>query len=225
MRSKFDEQLNTLNEELTEMGELISDRIVDAIKSFRHRDLVKAKFIMENDYDVNEYEKRIEERALKLLLRQQPVASDLRLISSALKMVTDMERIGDHAVDIAEIVMTIPEITKDKTYDNIMNMADLSIEMLKESLKSFVTGDLSLVDNIRQHDDKVDELFNKVRKEVIQEIKDVETSSSAEYAVDILMTAKYLERIGDHAENISEWVEYSITGQHVEHLPHGHKLG
>lgn len=225
MRSKFDEQLNTLNEELTEMGELISDRIVDAIKSFRHRDLVKAKFIMENDYDVNEYEKRIEERALKLLLRQQPVASDLRLVSSALKMVTDMERIGDHAVDIAEIVMTIPEITKDKTYDNIMNMADLSIEMLKESLKSFVTGDLSLVDNIRQHDDKVDELFNKVRKEVIQEIKDVETSSSAEYAVDILMTAKYLERIGDHAENISEWVEYSITGQHVEHLPHGHKLG
>lgn len=225
MRSKFDEQLNTLNEELTEMGELISDRIVDAIKSFRHRDLVKAKFIMENDYDVNEYEKRIEERALKLLLRQQPVASDLRLISSALKMVTDMERIGDHAVDIAEIVMTIPEITKDKTYDNIMNMADLSVEMLKESLKSFVTGDLSLVDNIRQHDDKVDELFNKVRKEVIQEIKDVETSSSAEYAVDILMTAKYLERIGDHAENISEWVEYSITGQHVEHLPHGHKLG
>ena len=120
---------------------------------------------------------------------------------------------------------TIPEITKDKTYDNIMKMADLSIEMLKESLKSFVTGDLSLVDNIREHDDKVDELFNKVRKEVIQEIKGADTSSSAEYAVDILMTAKYLERIGDHAENISEWVEYSITGQHVEHLPHGHKLG
>ena len=225
MRSKFDEQLNTLNEELTEMGELISVRIVEAIKSFRNKDLVKAKFIMENDYDVNEYEKRIEERALKLLLRQQPVASDLRLISSALKMVTDMERIGDHAVDIAEIVMTIPEITKDKTYDNIMKMADLSIEMLKESLKSFVTGDLSLVDNIREHDDKVDELFNKVRKEVIQEIKGADTSSSAEYAVDILMTAKYLERIGDHAENISEWVEYSITGQHVEHLPHGNKLG
>ncbi|WP_237036910.1 phosphate signaling complex protein PhoU [Mediannikoviicoccus vaginalis] len=225
MRSKFDEQLNTLNEELTEMGELISVRIVEAIKSFRNKDLVKAKFIMENDYDVNEYEKRIEERALKLLLRQQPVASDLRLISSALKMVTDMERIGDHAVDIAEIVMTIPEITKDKTYDNIMKMADLSIEMLKESLKSFVTGDLSLVDSIREHDDKVDELFNKVRQEVIQEIKGADTSSSAEYAVDILMTAKYLERIGDHAENISEWVEYSITGQHVEHLPHGNKLG
>lgn len=225
MRSKFDEQLNTLNEELTEMGELISVRIVEAIKSFRHKDLVKAKFIMENDYDVNEYEKRIEERALKLLLRQQPVASDLRLISSALKMVTDMERIGDHAVDIAEIVMTIPEITKDKTYDNIMKMADLSIEMLKESLKSFVTGDLSLVDSIREHDDKVDELFNKVRQEVIQEIKGADTSSSAEYAVDILMTAKYLERIGDHAENISEWVEYSITGKHVEHLPHGQKLG
>lgn len=225
MRSKFDEQLNTLNVELTEMGELISVRIVEAIKAFRHKDLVKAKFVMENDYDVNEYENRIEERALKLLLRQQPVASDLRLISSALKMVTDMERIGDHAVDIAEIVMTIPEITKDKTYDNIMKMADLSIEMLKESLKSFVTGDLSLVDSIREHDDKVDELFNKVRQEVIQEIKDADTSSSAEYAVDILMTAKYLERIGDHAENISEWVEYSITGQHVEHLPHGQKLG
>lgn len=225
MRSKFDEELNMLNEELTEMGELISVRIIEAIRSFRNKDLIKAKFIMENDDDVNEYERRIEERALKLLLRQQPVASDLRLISSALKMVTDMERIGDHAVDIAEIVMTIPEITKDETYENIMEMADVSIEMLKESLKSFVTGDISLVDSIKKHDDKVDGLFNKVRKDVIKEIKTADTSSSAEYAVDILMTAKYLERIGDHAENISEWVEYSITGKHVEHLPHGQKLG
>ncbi|MDO5017946.1 MAG: phosphate signaling complex protein PhoU [Lagierella massiliensis] len=214
MRSKFDEQLNILNEELTEMGELISVRIIESIKAFRHNDLVKARFIMDNDDDVNEYERKIEERALKLLLRQQPVASDLRLISSALKMITDMERIGDHAVDIAEIVLTIPSITKDETYKSILEMADISIEMLKESLKSFVTGDLSLVDNINKHDDKVDALFDEVREDVINDIK--AENAGAEYVIDILMIAKYLERIGDHAENISEWVEYSITGKHVQ---------
>ncbi|WP_300408878.1 phosphate signaling complex protein PhoU [Lagierella sp.] len=214
MRSKFDEELNLLNDELTEMGDLISVRIIEAVRAFRHKDLIKAKFIMDNDEDVNEYERKIEERALKLLLRQQPVASDLRLISSALKMITDMERIGDHAVDIAEIVMTIPQVTKDETYQKIIVMADTSIEMLKESLKSFVTGDLSLVDNISRHDDRVDGFFDEVREDVVGEIR--ADTIGAEYAIDILMIAKYLERIGDHAENISEWVEYSITGQHVQ---------
>lgn len=214
MRSKFDEELNLLNDELTEMGDLISVRIIEAVRAFRHKDLIKAKFIMDNDEDVNEYERKIEERALKLLLRQQPVASDLRLISSALKMITDMERIGDHAVDIAEIVMTISQVTKDETYQKIIVMADTSIEMLKESLKSFVTGDLSLVDNISRHDDRVDGFFDEVREDVVGEIR--ADTIGAEYAIDILMIAKYLERIGDHAENISEWVEYSITGQHVQ---------
>ncbi|QQK08544.1 phosphate signaling complex protein PhoU [Miniphocaeibacter halophilus] len=212
MRNKFDRELDKLNGELTEMGELISERIIDAISAFKHKDLEKAKMVLEGDDEVNEMERIIEKRALKLLLQQQPVASDLRLISAALKMITDMERIGDHAADIAEITLSMPKFTKDDTFDTIMQMAALSIEMVKESIKSFVTGDLSLVDNIREHDDKVDAYFNEVKEDVIKEFKSSDTNP--EYAVDVLMIAKYLERIGDHAENISEWVEFSITGKH-----------
>lgn len=212
MRNKFDRELDKLNGELTEMGELISERITDAISAFKHKDLEKAKLVLEGDDEVNEMERIIEKRALKLLLQQQPVASDLRLISAALKMITDMERIGDHAADIAEITLSMPKFVKDDTFDIIMQMAALSIEMVKESIKSFVTGDLSLVDNIREHDDKVDAYFDEVKEEVIKEFKSSDTNP--EYAVDVLMIAKYLERIGDHAENISEWVEFSITGKH-----------
>ena len=212
MRNKFDRELDKLNAELTEMGELISERITDAISAFKHKDLEKAKKVLDGDDDVNEMERIIEKRALKLLLQQQPVASDLRLISASLKMITDMERIGDQAADIAEITLSMSTFTKDDTFDTIMKMAALSIEMVKESIKSFVTGDLSLVDNIRENDNKVDAYFNEVKEEVIKEFKSSDTNP--EYAVDVLMIAKYLERIGDHAENISEWVEFSITGKH-----------
>ncbi len=212
MRSKFDKQLDKLNNELTEMGELVSSKIVESISAFKHKDMEKAKAILEGDHEVDEMEKIIEKRALKLLLQQQPVASDLRLISSALKMITDMERIGDQAADISEITLSMPKFTKDETFDIIMKMAALSIEMVKESIKSFVTGDLSLVDNIREHDNKVDNYFIEIRDHVIEDLKNPEIKP--EYSVDVLMIAKYLERIGDHAENISEWVEFSITGKH-----------
>ncbi|WP_100065594.1 phosphate signaling complex protein PhoU [Miniphocaeibacter massiliensis] len=214
MRNKFDKELDKLNDELTEMGELVSDKIVQSISAFKHRDKEKAKVILDSDNEVDEMEKTIEKRALKLLLQQQPVASDLRLISSALKMITDMERIGDQAADIAEITMSMPKFTKDETFDKLMKMASLSIEMVKESIKSFVTGDLSLVDNISEHDDKVDEYFNNIRDNIVEELRSSETNP--EYATDVLMIAKYLERIGDHAENISEWVEFSITGEHKD---------
>ncbi len=212
MRNKFDRELDKLNNELTEMGELISVKITEAISAFKHKNLELAKEVVNGDDEVNEMERIIEKRALRLLLQQQPVASDLRLISAALKMITDMERIGDHATDIAEITLSMPKFTKDDTFDTIIKMGSLSIEMVKESLKSFVTGDLSLVDNIREHDNKVDEYFNRVKLDVIEEFKSSDTNP--EYAVDVLMIAKYLERIGDHAENISEWVEFSITGKH-----------
>ncbi|MDL2310681.1 phosphate signaling complex protein PhoU [Peptostreptococcaceae bacterium OttesenSCG-928-C18] len=214
MRSKFDRELDKLNDELTQMGELVSSKIVDSISAFKHKDKEKAKIVLSSDNEVDEMERIIEKRALKLLLQQQPVASDLRLISSALKMITDMERIGDQAADIAEITLSMSNFTKDKTFEIIMKMASLSIEMVKESIKSFVTGDLSLVDNIKEHDDKVDNYFREVRDHVVEELKTGE--SNPEYAADLLMIAKYLERIGDHAENISEWVEFSITGEHKE---------
>lgn len=214
MRSKFDEELNFLNIELTEMGELISERVHGAVHALKDRDIKTAKFVMDNDDDVNDYERRIEERALKLLLRQQPVACDLRFISSALKMITDMERIGDHAVDIAEIVLSMPESVHDKSFEKLGKMSEASMEMLTESLKSFVTGDLTLVDRVSRHDEIVDHFFVEVRKEVIEEIR--QGVADAEYAVDAIMIAKYLERIGDHAENISEWVAFSITGVHVQ---------
>lgn len=212
MRSRFDRELNKLNGELTEMGNLISRKIKEAVSAFKHRDLEKAEEVLNGDDEVNEMERIIEERALRLLLQQQPVASDLRLISSALKLITDMERIGDHAVDIAEITMTLPKFEKDDSFDIVIKMGVLSVEMVNESLKSFVTGDLSLVDNIREHDDKVDNYFVEIRETVIREIRLGETDPK--YLVDVLMIAKYLERIGDHAENISEWVEFSITGKH-----------
>ena len=214
MRSKFDEELNYLNIELTEMGELISERVNGAVHALKDRDIKTAKFVMDNDDDVNDYERRIEERALKLLLRQQPVACDLRFISSALKMITDMERIGDHAVDIAEIVLSMPESVHDKSFEKLGKMSEASMEMLTESLKSFVTGDLTLVDRVSRHDEIVDHFFVEVRREVIEEIR--QGVADAEYAIDAIMIAKYLERIGDHAENISEWVAFSITGVHVQ---------
>lgn len=212
MRSRFDKELNKLNMELTEMGHLVSKKITGAVSAFKHRDIKKAEEIFNGDDEVNEMERSIEEHALRLLLQQQPVASDLRLISSALKLITDMERIGDHAVDIAEITMILPDFKKDDSFDTVMKMGALSVEMVNESIKSFVTGDLSLVDNIKEHDDKVDEYFIEIREDVIDKIRSGETDPN--YLVDVLMIAKYLERIGDHAENISEWVEFSITGKH-----------
>lgn len=214
MRSKFDEELNELNIELTEMGELISERVHSAVHALMDHDLETAKFVMENDDDVDDYERLIEKRALKLLLRQQPVACDLRFISSALKMITDMERIGDHAVDIAEIVTTMPENINDESFEKLRKMSEASMEMLTESLKSFVTGDLSLVDRVSSHDEMVDHFFVEVRREVIEAIR--KDRAQAEYAIDAIMISKYLERIGDHAENISEWVAFSITGVHVQ---------
>lgn len=212
MRNKFDRELDKLNQELTDMGELVSERIIEAISAFKHRDIEKAKMVIEGDNDINQMERNIEKKALKLLLQQQPVASDLRLISAALKMITDMERIGDHAVDIAEITLNIPEFINDEIFNIILEMASLSVEMVKESIKSFITGDLSLVDNISKHDDKAAEYFKEVKNVIIEEFKN--KKAEPEYGLDVLMVAKYLARIVDHAENISEWVEFSITGKH-----------
>lgn len=213
MRNRFDKELDALNNELIEMGNMIETSIENAVKALINQDIQLAMMVVNRDSDIDEKEKDIERRCLRLLLQQHPVASDLRLISSALKMITDMERIGDQAADISEITMRLIGQKYIKDITHIPQMAQATIKMVKDSIEAFVTGDLSLADSVIEYDDVVDELFNIIKNEVIHLIR--ENSNHGEQAIDFLMIAKYFERIGDHAENIAEWVVFSITGKHV----------
>ena len=210
MRSRFDEQLEKLNAELITMGALCEQAITSAINALVDgNDDDKAQFnkVHETEREIDQKERDIENLCMKLLLQQQPVASDLRKISSALKMISDMERIGDQASDISDITMHIRfENLKSKVH--ISDMAAAAIKMVTDSINSFVKKDLELVKAVAAYDDVVDRLFIKVKDELLELIKDGDVS-----CLDLLMIAKYLERIGDHAVNIAEWVEYSITGQ------------
>lgn len=212
MRSKFDKELDLLNEELTDMGNLIESSIETAITALINQDAELAKRIVENDKEVDDMEKSIEGRCLKLLLQQQPVASDLRMISSALKMITDMERIGDQAADISEITIRLVGQKFIKELYHIPQMGKATIKMVRDSVDAFVKRDLELVKEVINYDDEVDGLFHTVKNELIELIR--ESTENGEQAVDLIMIAKYLERIGDHAENIAEWVYYSIKGEH-----------
>ena len=211
MRSRFDEQLEKLNAELITMGALCEQAITIAINALVYgNDDDKAQFnkVHETEREIDQKERDIENLCMKLLLQQQPVASDLRKISSALKMISDMERIGDQASDISDITMHIRfENLKSKVH--ISDMAAAAIKMVTDSINSFVKKDLELVKAVAAYDDVVDRLFIKVKDELLELIKDGDVS-----CLDLLMIAKYLERIGDHAVKIAEWVEYSITGQH-----------
>lgn len=210
MRNKFEEQLEQLNIELIEMGSLCEQRISDAIKALTSHDMELAKMVMEKDSEVDQKEREIESLCLKMLLQQQPVARDLRLISSALKMITDMERIGDQAADIAEIVSMANISVEDLS--NIVGMGEATMKMVTDSIDAYVRKDLELAKRVIDDDDIVDDYFIKIKKELITFISNSE--SDGEFAVDLLMIAKYFERIGDHATNIAEWVEFSITGEH-----------
>lgn len=210
MRNKFEEQLEQLNIELIEMGSLCEQRISDAIKALTTHNMELAKMVMEKDAEIDHKEREIESLCLKMLLQQQPVARDLRLISSALKMITDMERIGDQAADIAEIVSMANISVEDLT--NIVGMGEATMKMVTDSIDAYVRKDLELAKRVIDYDDVVDDYFVKIKKELIAFISNSE--SDGEFAVDLLMIAKYFERIGDHATNIAEWVEFSITGKH-----------
>ncbi len=213
MRSKFDEQLEYLNVELIKMGALCEEAISSAIKALLDDDQEMSRKAQDTDREIDQKERDIESLCLKLLLQQQPVARDLRVISSALKMISDMERIGDQASDIAEITAFISG-NEVQSRIHIRDMALAAINMVTESIDSFVRKDMSLAQNVIQSDDTVDALFLKVKEELISLIKG--DNGSAEAYMDLLMIAKYLERIGDHATNIAEWVLFSITGKHVE---------
>lgn len=212
MRNKFDEQLALLNVELIKMGSLCEIAISNAVRGLSEGNASFSTLVIEADSEIDEKEREIESMCFKLLLQQQPVAKDLRSISSALKMISDMERIGDQASDIAEIVRHMKDDLVQK-HTHIVAMAESAAKMVTEAIKSFVDRDLNLAHKVMADDDIVDEHFEEMKNDIITLIR--ENEISAEVCLDLLMISKYLERIGDHAVNIAEWVEFSITGQHL----------
>ncbi|MBO5288869.1 MAG: phosphate signaling complex protein PhoU [Spirochaetales bacterium] len=212
MRKKFDEQLDDLSQEMIYMGNLIEQAIENAVDALIHKNVEKAENIINSDDKIDNQERKIESLCLHLLLQQQPVAKDLRLISSTLKMITDMERIGDHATDIAELTIEMANQPYIKKLEHIEQMAKEIILMLINCLKAYVTRDVLTAENVIKHDDKVDKLFYMVKKDLIQMIH--ENYDYGEQASDLLLIAKYFERIGDHTTNIAEWIIFSVTGKH-----------
>lgn len=211
MRESLDTQLEKLNIELIKMGALCEEAILAAVNGMINNDIKILEKVFSIDSDIDKIEKDIEHLCTKLILQQQPVARDLRQITAALKMISDMERIGDQASDIAEMVpYVIGNDTKSETH--IDKMAKEVIRMTNESIDSFVKRDLVLARKVIKDDDEVDKLFLQIKKELISLVK--KDNQNGEYYMDLLMIAKYLERIGDHTTNIAEWVEYTITGRH-----------
>ena len=211
IRSRFDEQLELLNRELIEMGALCEQVISMAARALMSGDTKLAAQITPLDGEIDQMERDVESRCLKLLLQQQPVAKDLRQVSAALKMVTDMERIGDQASDIAESIGFLHgRGGEDCAF--IGQMGEATIRMVSGSIDAFVRRDTKLADEVIAHDDIVDAYFLKVKTALIQYI--AASPDDGEYALDLLMIAKYFERIGDHAVNIAEWVLFSVTGVH-----------
>ena len=213
MRERFDEQLMLLNKKMIEMGALCENVIAVSAKALLEGDIDKAKTVKETGVGIDHMEREIEAICLKLLLQQQPVASDLRQISAALKMITDMERIGDQGEDIAEIIPFLSGRTGEECGE-IREMAEVAINMVTNCVDAYVKQDLKLARSVYNHDDVVDACFDKVKTKLISMI--AENTDNGEYAIDLLMIAKYFERIGDHAVNIAEWVEFSVTGEHKE---------
>ena len=210
MRSRFDRQLSLLNRKMTEMGGECESIIASAVKALLAGSAEDARRAREQGHRIDQLEREIESICLKLLL-QQPVARDLRVISAALKMITDMERIGDQAEDIAEIITTLGGRTGAECAD-IRVMAEATIKMVTASVDAYVRQDLPLAQAVEAYDDVVDDAFCRVKNTLIAMI--AQNTAEGEYALDLLMIAKYFERIGDHAVNIAEWVEFSVTGEH-----------
>jgi len=210
MRNRFDEQLDYLNVQLIRMGALCEEAISYACRTLMG-EINLAEQVYSTDKEIDQKERDIENLCMRLLLQQQPVAKDLRQVSSALKMISDMERIGDQASDIAEISAYVQGRQLESNL-HIRDMAEATINMVSQSVDSYVKKDLKIAQEVIRYDDVVDDLFNKVKTELIRLIR--EDPDNGEFCIDMLMIAKYFERIGDHATNIAEWVEFSITGVH-----------
>lgn len=212
MRTRFDEQLRQLKIELIRMGSLCEEAISISAKVLEGDSKAPVERVFSLEHEIDQLEHDIETRCMRMLLQQQPVAKDLRVISAALKMISDMERIGDQAADIAELTGYVADTIQQQNRLHITKMARAAVGMVTESIEAFVQGDLQLVQKVIRDDDMVDELFLRVRQELVQALKDESGKPNA--ILDLLMIAKYFERIGDHAVNVAEWVEYSITGVH-----------
>ena len=216
MRKQYDLELDELNTLLIKMAAKVEQAVADAMKALEERDNDLAMAVSKNDRDVDRMERRIEDMCLMLLLKQQPVAGDLRFISAALKIITDLERIGDHAQDICEISLTMDEKPLSVSTDLITRMFIESTSMIKMAIDAFITNDEDLATQCINHDDVVDELFLELREEIIDKFR--EQKEDPHELVDLLQIAKYLERVGDHAQNIGEWVIFSLTGHHKDYL-------
>ena len=214
MSNKFDMQLQHLNEQLIHMGELCEVAINRATTALQKGDIEQAREVREADEEIDQMEKDIERLCLKLLLQQQPVARDLRQISAALKMITDMERIGDQASDIAEIIISEGRVEPTEI-PRIGQMSEAAAKMVRDSVTAYVEKNLELSRNVMEADDEVDKMFEENKQELVEFIAENKGNQGVK-VIDLIMVAKYLERIADHATNIAEWVEFSITGIHKE---------
>lgn len=212
MRKKFQEQMTDLKRSLIEMGGYIEYAIDTAVKALIRKDVALAKKAIEFDEEIDQKEREIESACMRLLLQQQPVAGDLRRISAVLKMITDMERIGDQSADISEITLMLAEEPYIKELAHMRLMAEATIRMVHESIDAYVREDTALAEEVIKSDDIVDSYFLEIREELCELIR--QDAKNTHQAFDLMMIAKYLERIGDHATNIAEWVVYSLTGAH-----------
>lgn len=216
MRKQYDLELDELNTLLIKMAATVEQAVADAMTALKNRDKDLAISVSSNDRDVDRMERQIEDMCLMLLLKQQPVAGDLRFISATLKIITDLERIGDHAQDICEISLTMDDKPLSVTTDVITRMFEESTAMIKMAVDAFITKDEDLATQCINHDDVVDDLFVQVREKLIHKLQSGQ--DDPEESVDLLQIAKYLERVGDHAQNIGEWVVFSLTGHHKDYL-------
>ena len=212
VRKVFEEELTELKTELAEMCRLTEQMISDAITALVKCDRELGKSIGMNDKRVDEYEMAIEKKCMRILLRQQPVAKDFREVSTILKMITDVERFGDQAADIGDIVYTMPGDEYVEKLTHITAMGNLAVKMARESVNSFIGNDEALADEVVALDDRMDELFLTVKSELVELIK--KDGKNGDRGIELMMVAKYLERIGDHAVNVAEWTKYNETGVH-----------
>ena len=210
-RILFEQELELLKSKVTEMGEraeISYDRLVYAVKV---NDRETLKQLLDNDRQMMDMQRSIEAKCLTLLTKQQPVARDMRMVSSALKVVTDIERVGDHVSDISELYLRLSDINADGEYESILaEMMEEAKEMLHEAVEAFVNGDEQAAKDVIAHDDVVDEQFNVMKEKMMHAI--IHQDLDADKVVDYLMVAKYLEKIGDHAANIGEWAIFRLTG-------------
>ncbi len=215
VRHSFDKELEQLHDLMVKMAGLVEESIENSIMALKKQDIDLARIVYESDDEVDELEGRIEKICINLIARQQPLAKDLRTISTALKIITDMERIADHAADIAELTIRMADMKYIKPLVDIPHMAELAKKMVIRSIDSYIKQDIALAQEVCDSDDEVDDYFSKIVLELINIMKN--NPETVEQATDFMFIVKYLERIGDHATNIAEWVVFNVTGSH-DHL-------